>query len=145
MLFRSALTGELVAVAVEEAHQIGVVDPPAQRVLVPAQHARLGEEEARLTLDALGAGAVVADGVAAAGRAAPRRGAALVAAVADELGAVGVVGERDIAVGAALDVPAGAAIHTRPGEWVRYSTPGGAEYVAVCLPAFSPDTVHRDS
>jgi hypothetical protein len=33
-----------------------------------------------------------------------------------------------------------------PGEWVRYSTPqpGGAEYVAVCLPAFSPDSVHRD-
>ena len=33
---------------------------------------------------------------------------------------------------------------TRAGEWVRYSTPEGAEYVAVCLPAFSPDTVHRD-
>jgi hypothetical protein len=32
----------------------------------------------------------------------------------------------------------------RGGEWVRYSTPGGASYVAVCLPAFSPDTVHRD-
>lgn len=45
-----------------------------------------------------------------------------------------------------LDVEAGQAVITRPGEWVRYSTPdpGGAEYVAVCLPAFSPDTVHRD-
>ncbi len=44
------------------------------------------------------------------------------------------------------DVAAGQAIITHPGEWVRYSTPGeeGAEYVAVCLPAFSPDTVHRD-
>jgi mannose-6-phosphate isomerase-like protein (cupin superfamily) len=46
-----------------------------------------------------------------------------------------------------IDVAAGQAIVTEPGEWVRYSTPGaeGAEYVAVCLPAFSPDTVHRDS
>jgi mannose-6-phosphate isomerase-like protein (cupin superfamily) len=46
----------------------------------------------------------------------------------------------------ALDVRAGQAIVTSPGEWVRYSTPGpeGAEYVAVCLPAFSPTTVHRD-
>ena len=43
-----------------------------------------------------------------------------------------------------LDVPAGSAIHTKPGEWVRYSTPDGAEYIAVCLPAFSPQTVHRD-
>jgi mannose-6-phosphate isomerase-like protein (cupin superfamily) len=45
-----------------------------------------------------------------------------------------------------LDVRAGQAILVRGGEWVRYSTPyaGGAEYVAVCLPAFSPDTVHRD-
>lgn len=43
-----------------------------------------------------------------------------------------------------LEVPAGRAILTRAGEWVRYSTPEGAEYVAVCLPAFSPDTVHRD-
>lgn len=44
------------------------------------------------------------------------------------------------------EVAAGQAILTEPGEWVRYSTPGaeGAEYVAVCLPAFSPDTVHRD-
>jgi mannose-6-phosphate isomerase-like protein (cupin superfamily) len=46
-----------------------------------------------------------------------------------------------------LDVRAGQAVVTHPGEWVRYSSPeaGGAEYVAVCLPAFSPDTVHRDA
>jgi mannose-6-phosphate isomerase-like protein (cupin superfamily) len=45
-----------------------------------------------------------------------------------------------------LEVGAGQAVHTRPGEWVRYSSPGpeGAEYIAVCLPAFSPSTVHRD-
>ena len=45
-----------------------------------------------------------------------------------------------------LDVRAGQAVLSRAGEWVRYSTPesGGASYVAVCLPAFSPDTVHRD-
>jgi mannose-6-phosphate isomerase-like protein (cupin superfamily) len=45
-----------------------------------------------------------------------------------------------------FDVRSGQAILVRGGEWVRYSTPyaGGAEYVAVCLPAFSPDTVHRD-
>ena len=43
-------------------------------------------------------------------------------------------------------VGVGQAMIARPGEWVRYSTPGaqGAEYLAVCLPAFSPDTVHRD-
>jgi mannose-6-phosphate isomerase-like protein (cupin superfamily) len=48
--------------------------------------------------------------------------------------------------GGAFDVRAGQAVITQPGEWVRYSTPesGGAEYVAVCLPAFSPETVHRD-
>ena len=46
--------------------------------------------------------------------------------------------------GATYDVPAGQAIITGAGEWVRYSTPEGAEYVAVCLPAFSPATVHRD-
>jgi mannose-6-phosphate isomerase-like protein (cupin superfamily) len=48
--------------------------------------------------------------------------------------------------GGTLDVRAGQAVLVRRGEWVRYSTPGeeGAEYVAVCLPAFSPDTVHRD-
>ncbi len=41
---------------------------------------------------------------------------------------------------------AGQAIVAPRGEWVRYSTPeaGGAEYIAVCVPAFSPDTVHRD-
>ncbi|HZF54251.1 MAG TPA: cupin domain-containing protein [Polyangiaceae bacterium] len=46
----------------------------------------------------------------------------------------------------ALDVHAGQAVITHKGEWVRYSTPGdeGAEYIAVCLPAFSPATVHRD-
>lgn len=45
-----------------------------------------------------------------------------------------------------LDVRAGQAIVTSPGEWVRYSTPepGGAEYVAICVPAFSPESVHRD-
>ena len=45
-----------------------------------------------------------------------------------------------------LDVNAGQAVITHKGEWVRYSTPGtdGAEYIAVCLPAFSMDTVHRD-
>jgi len=43
-----------------------------------------------------------------------------------------------------LEVGAGQAVLTRAGEWVRYSTPEGAEYIAVCLPAFSPDTVHRD-
>ena len=43
-------------------------------------------------------------------------------------------------------VAAGQAIIARKGEWVRYSSPapGGAEYIAVCIPAFSPDTVHRD-
>jgi mannose-6-phosphate isomerase-like protein (cupin superfamily) len=48
--------------------------------------------------------------------------------------------------GGALDVRAGQAVVTAPGEWIRYSTPEpeGAEYVAVCLPAFSPATVHRD-
>jgi mannose-6-phosphate isomerase-like protein (cupin superfamily) len=45
-----------------------------------------------------------------------------------------------------IDVQAGQAIVAAAGEWVRYSTPeaDGAEYVAVCVPAFSPDTVHRD-
>jgi mannose-6-phosphate isomerase-like protein (cupin superfamily) len=45
-----------------------------------------------------------------------------------------------------FDVNAGQAIITYVGEWIRYSTPNpeGAEYVAVCLPAFSPETVHRD-
>jgi mannose-6-phosphate isomerase-like protein (cupin superfamily) len=46
-----------------------------------------------------------------------------------------------------LEVRAGQAVVCNPGEWIRYSTPGadGAEYVAVCLPAFSPHTVHRDA
>ncbi|MBK8253961.1 MAG: cupin [Polyangiaceae bacterium] len=46
----------------------------------------------------------------------------------------------------ALDVREGQGVLTRAGEWVRYSTPeeSGAEYIAVCLPAFSPGTVHRD-
>ena len=45
-----------------------------------------------------------------------------------------------------LDVNAGQAVIAHRGEWVRYSTPhADAEYVAVCLPAFAPDTVHRDS
>lgn len=45
-----------------------------------------------------------------------------------------------------FDVQAGQAIITHKGEWVQYSTPeeGGAEYVAVCIPAFSIETVHRD-
>ncbi|MDC3378759.1 cupin domain-containing protein [Planctomycetota bacterium] len=48
--------------------------------------------------------------------------------------------------GGSMDVEAGQAVITHAGEWVRYSTPGdeGAEYVAVCLPAFAMDTVHRD-
>jgi mannose-6-phosphate isomerase-like protein (cupin superfamily) len=48
--------------------------------------------------------------------------------------------------GGALEVRAGQAVIARRGEWVRYSSPeaDGAEYVAVCLPAFSLDTVHRD-
>ena len=44
-----------------------------------------------------------------------------------------------------LDVRAGQAVIAHAGEWVRYSTPEGADYVAVCLPGFSPATVHRDS
>jgi mannose-6-phosphate isomerase-like protein (cupin superfamily) len=45
-----------------------------------------------------------------------------------------------------IDVGAGQAVVTHPGEWVRYSSPGpeGAEYIAVCFPAFSMETVHRD-
>jgi mannose-6-phosphate isomerase-like protein (cupin superfamily) len=48
--------------------------------------------------------------------------------------------------GGSLDVRPGQAVVTAPGEWVRYSTPDadGAEYLAVCIPAFSPGTVHRD-
>lgn len=49
--------------------------------------------------------------------------------------------------GGVMDVQAGQAVVAHPGEWVRYSSPGpeGAEYLAVCMPAFSPDIVHRDS
>ncbi len=45
-----------------------------------------------------------------------------------------------------MEVKAGQAVIAHQGEWVRYSTPfeGGAEYIAVCLPAFSMETVHRD-
>ncbi len=46
-----------------------------------------------------------------------------------------------------FDVEAGQAVHARRGEWIQYSTPGpdGAEYIAVCVPAFSPGTVRRDA
>ena len=49
--------------------------------------------------------------------------------------------------GGSLEVSAGQAVIAHSGEWVKYSTPedGGAEYIAVCLPAFSMETVHRDS
>jgi mannose-6-phosphate isomerase-like protein (cupin superfamily) len=45
------------------------------------------------------------------------------------------------------EVRAGQAVHARPGEWVRYSSPEpeGADYISVCVPAFSPDTGHRDT
>jgi len=48
--------------------------------------------------------------------------------------------------GGVMEVNSGQAVLTRAGEWIRYSTPGddGCEYVAVCLPAFSIDSVHRD-
>lgn len=48
--------------------------------------------------------------------------------------------------GGELRVSSGQAVLAKAGEWIRYSTPAdeGAEYIAVCLPAFSPDTVHRD-
>jgi mannose-6-phosphate isomerase-like protein (cupin superfamily) len=48
--------------------------------------------------------------------------------------------------GGSLDIRAGEAVHSSPGEWVRYSSPepGGAEYIAVCLPAFAPGLAHRD-
>jgi mannose-6-phosphate isomerase-like protein (cupin superfamily) len=48
---------------------------------------------------------------------------------------------------AQYDVGAGQAIVVQAGEWVQYSSPSseGAEYIAVCIPAFSPDRVHRDS
>ena len=49
--------------------------------------------------------------------------------------------------GGEIDVTAGQAVIAHAGEWVKYSTPadGGAEYIAVCLPAFSMETVHRDA
>ncbi len=43
-----------------------------------------------------------------------------------------------------LEINENEAVITHAGEWVQYSTPEGAQYIAVCLPAFSPDTVHRD-
>jgi len=46
--------------------------------------------------------------------------------------------------GGRLEAGPGEVVHAKPGERVRYSTPDGAEYVAICLPAFSPATVHRD-
>jgi mannose-6-phosphate isomerase-like protein (cupin superfamily) len=48
--------------------------------------------------------------------------------------------------GGVLEVRAGQAVLARAGEWIRYASPepGGARYAAICLPAFSPDTVHRD-
>lgn len=57
-------------------------------------------------------------------------------------GTLRVAGSRGI-----VDVQAGQAIIAHRGEWVQYSTPepGGAEYIAVCVPAFSADTVHRDA
>jgi len=58
-------------------------------------------------------------------------------------GTLHVKGEK----GVELDVHAGQAVIAHAGEWVQYSTPGpeGAQYVAICLPAFSPGTVHRDA
>lgn len=44
----------------------------------------------------------------------------------------------------AFDVAAGQAVHAAAGSRVRYSTPGGAEYLAICIPAFAPDSVHRE-
>ena len=43
-----------------------------------------------------------------------------------------------------ISVVVGQAVHVPKDTWVRYSTPGGADYISVCIPAFSPDTVHRD-
>ena len=47
--------------------------------------------------------------------------------------------------GGVIEAAPGQAIIARKGEWVRYSTPEGCEYVAICIPAFSPNTVHRDT
>lgn len=57
-------------------------------------------------------------------------------------GALQVKTEKEI-----IEVKAGSAILTKKGEWIQYSTPyaDGAEYVAICLPAFSTDTVNRDN
>ena len=55
-------------------------------------------------------------------------------------GAMRVEHEGDI-----MDVRSGQAVMAQKGEWIRYSTPDGAEYIAICLPAFGIDTVHRDS
>jgi mannose-6-phosphate isomerase-like protein (cupin superfamily) len=54
---------------------------------------------------------------------------------------------RVVSKSGSLDIGPGEAVITHRGQWVQYSTPGpeGAEYLAVCLPAFSPDLVHRDS
>ena len=48
--------------------------------------------------------------------------------------------------GGVLQVRGGQGLISKPGEWVRYSSPekGGADYIAICLPAFSPESVHRD-
>ncbi|MBD3165319.1 cupin [bacterium] len=46
--------------------------------------------------------------------------------------------------GAAVEVKSGQAIIAHPGEWIRYTTPKGADYISVCLPAFSTETVHRE-
>lgn len=48
--------------------------------------------------------------------------------------------------GGRFEVTAGQAVVAEPGQWVRYGCPGdeGAEYIAICVPAFTPDTVHRD-
>jgi mannose-6-phosphate isomerase-like protein (cupin superfamily) len=54
---------------------------------------------------------------------------------------------RVVSKNGAIDVRAGQAVIAHRGEWVQYSSPeaDGAEYIAVCLPAFSPQTVHRDT
>ena len=46
--------------------------------------------------------------------------------------------------GGSMDVRAGQAVVSPKGEWVRYSTPHGAEYMAICLPAFTPQAANRD-
>lgn len=47
--------------------------------------------------------------------------------------------------GESMEIGPDQGIHTKAGEWIRYTTPEATEYVAICLPAFSPDTVHRDA